>query len=187
MHRPALALAAVLALLALAPACAAAVSGFEADAGLEPGQRRAWPLDGGDGDSFTLEWQASGAAVDVFVAHGQNESAVDNATAPMAFHALNQSSGSGHVTLASAGPWVLVVDNSAQPPGGADGSAASTVHVGVQPFVADVSPVGSGDQAQQRPSQPGTPSGEEAPTLWNTLLFDAHHWTVGGVGLASVA
>lgn len=191
MHRAALAPASVLTVVAAlallaAPPAAAAVTGFSADAGLEPGARRAWPIDGGDGDSFTLAWQASGAPVDVFVVQGQNESAVDNSTAQAAFQALNQSSGNGHVTLTSAGPWVLVVDNSAQPPGGADGSAASTVHVDVQPFVADVSPVGSGDQAPaQQPEEPAP--GEEAPTLWNTLMFDAHHWTVGGVGLASVA
>src|SRR5690242_5610842 len=120
MHRPALSLAAVsalLALLAFAPAAGAAVTAFQADAGLEPGQRRAWPLDSGEGDSFTLDWQASGASVDVFVAKGTNESAVDNATSSsFAFQALNQSSGNGHVTFSSAGPWVLVVDNSAQPP-----------------------------------------------------------------------
>lgn len=187
MHRPALPLAAVLTLLALlafAPAAGAAVTAFGADAGLEPGQRRSWPLDGGEGDSFTLDWQASGAAVDVFVAKGTNESAIDNATSSSsAFQALNQSSGSGHVTLSSAGPWVLVVDNTAQPPGGAGGESASTVHVAVRPVVVDVQPPsGTGSDPQPEPKD-----GEEAPTLWNTLMFDAHHWTVGGVGLASVA
>jgi hypothetical protein len=186
MHRPALPLAAVLALVALlasAPA-AAAVSAFDADAGLEPGQRRAWPLDGGDGDAFTFDWRASGAAVDVFVVKGQNESAVDSAApSDMPFQALNQSSGSAHVTLSGAGPWVLVVDNTPRPPGGAAGDAASTVHLSVQPVVVDVpTPVDSGSD-----SSPEVPAGEEPPTLWNTLMFDAHHWTAAGVGFASVA
>src|SRR5688572_22745497 len=106
MHRPALPLAAVLVLslvASLAPQAAAAVTGFQEDAGLEPGTRRAWPLDGAEGDSFTLDWRASGAAVDVFVARGENETAIDNATgSALAFQSLNQSSGRSHVTLSSA-------------------------------------------------------------------------------------
>jgi hypothetical protein len=177
MHRPALPLAAVLtlALLACAPAASGAVSGFSEDVGLEPGQRKAWLLGGAEGDSFDLGWQASGAGVDVFVVRGQNETALDDAQASStAFQALNQSSGSGRVTLPSAGPWVLVVDNTERPPGGAGGGSATAVHVSVEPVTPQASP------GPQRP-------GEEEPTFWNTLMFDARHWTVAGVGLAAVA
>jgi hypothetical protein len=171
MHRALLALAA---LLLAAPAAQAAVSGFSSQADVTAGGRLAWPIEAGDGDALLLDWSA-GSPVDVFVVQGDNASVLDdaNSTAAVAFSALNEPSGRGHVTLAAAGPWLLVVDNSASQAGGGNGTSATTVTVEVAPSILEVPPSGG------EPAPAGGSGDGEAPTLWNTLLFDAWKWVPG--------
>jgi uncharacterized membrane protein len=165
----------VLAALLAVPAAAAAVSGFQADVGLRAGERHSWRLDGHGGDGVVVSWDGT-APVDVLVLQADNASVLDDpAMQPArAGDFLNLSQGQGHATLAGNGPWLLIVDNSPQPPGGAAGDQPVTVHVSVVPNILEVAP-------QPQPAQAGQGAGGEAPTLWNTLLFDAPHWAPGGV------
>lgn len=179
MHRP---MALVLALLAL-PGAAAAVSGFEGQADVAAGSRFTWPIEGAAGGSFTLDWDAS-SPVDVYVVAGNASAVDDNATAPL-LESLNATQGQAQVTHPGPGPVTLVVDNTGRPDGGAPGSSAAHVAVKVTPQ----------SPAAQPPAQDGERQGAdgsradrgEAPTLWNTLMFDAHHWATGGpIEFASV-
>lgn len=173
MHRV---LVLVLAVLAL-PAGAAAVTGFEDQADLQPGQRASWPIDGGEGDSLVLGWDAN-TTIDVLVLRAENSSAIDgNATPIVAAQALNTTSGSARVTLSSPGPWLLVIDNTQRPEGGAPGASFAHAEVSVTPYVVESPP----ESPAPVPIADGAASRQaEAPTLWNTLMFDAHHWVTGG-------
>lgn len=179
------ALAALGALLA-SPGAAAAVTGFEAEATVPAGERASWPLDGGEGDGLLLSWD-SDVPVDLLVVQADNASALDDAAAEprLAGTMLNESSGRGHVTLSAPGPWLLVLDNTAGPPGGAAGLTPATARVTVAPYLLEV-PDPSGEEPA--PQQEGGADGGEAPTLWNTLLFDSWKWVPGGVvGFGGVA
>ncbi|MEA3165335.1 MAG: hypothetical protein QOJ26_179 [Thermoplasmata archaeon] len=180
MHR---ALVLVLAVLAL-PSAAAAVDGFQGQADVAPGSRFTWPIEGAQGDSLTLQW-GSDVGVDVFVLHSDNASALDgNATPEAAAQTLNATAGSSRVTLPSAGPWVLVIDNTDRPAGGAEGLSSAHVEVSVAPYILEVQPP-SGQPSGQTGN--GRSASGEAPTLWNTLMFDAHHWdTDSPIEFASV-
>lgn len=179
------------ALLALAlpalPGAAAAVTGFEADATVPAGERASWPLDGGEGDGLLLSWDAD-APIDLLVVQAEDASVLDNASAQprLAGTMLNESSGRGHVTLSAPGPWLLVLDNTAGPPGGAAGAAPVSAHVTVAPYFLEVPEPSDPDP---EPAQDGDAGdGREAPTLWNTLLFDSWKWVPGGaVGFGGVA
>lgn len=179
MHR---ALLVALALVAL-PGAAAAVTGFEGDATVDPGTRATWAIDGEAGDGLLLEWD-SDVAVDLLVLQAENASVLDD---PGSHHLvagsmLNQTSGRGHVTLPGAGPWLLVADNTQRPAGGAQANSTATVHVSVAPYLSEVLPTSPG------PAQADGGDGREAPTLWNTFLFDSWSWTSGGaVGFGGVA
>ncbi len=179
MHR----LLVVFLALAALPGVAAAVTGFDGQADVAAGSRFTWPVEGSGGDSFTVDWSAS-AAVDVFLVAG-NASAVDaNGTEPL-LRSLDTTQGQAQATLSGPGPWTLVFDNTDRPAGGAPGTSASHVAVSVSPSVVEVQPPAQGGDGSgaDRPRS----TGEEEPTLWNTLMFDAHHWVTGGpIEFASV-
>jgi hypothetical protein len=148
---------------------------------LPPGEQASWPLEATSGDAVSLAWQANGT-LDLFVVQGSNDPFDGNAS--LLLQALDSSSGRAHVTLAGDGPWWLVVDNTASPAGGAPGTSGIAVSASVQP---DASSQATGTDPASgtggTPSQPG-----EAPTLWNTLMFDAPAWVPWGlVGFGSVA
>ncbi|MFA5944417.1 MAG: hypothetical protein WC876_08130 [Candidatus Thermoplasmatota archaeon] len=173
MHR---ALVLVLAVLAI-PTGAAAVAGFSAGADLPGDERATWRLEGGDGDAQILKWAAT-MPIDVLVLQAEDGTVLDgNATPVAAAQLLNTTSGRAHVALSGAGPWILVLDNTDRPVGGAPGMESVHADVSVSPYEAAISmpPVG-----------PPVRVGEE-PTLWNTLMFDSHHWETGGpIEFASV-
>ncbi|MHB1262153.1 MAG: hypothetical protein ACYC2H_10625 [Thermoplasmatota archaeon] len=180
MHRL---LVLVLALIAL-PGAAAAVTGFEGQADVAAGSRFSWPVEGAAGDSFNLDWDAS-TPVDVFVVAGNASSVDANGTEPV-LRSLNTTKGQATVTLPGAGTFTLVVDNTDRPAGGAPGSSASHISVSVAPQAPAVQPPPSGGEGQGSGGSRAN-RGEEDPTLWNTLMFDAHHWVTGApIEFASV-
>jgi hypothetical protein len=175
----------VLAVLAL-PAASAAVTGFQGQVDVAPASRFSQPIEGAPGDRLLLDWDST-APIDVLVLPAGNASALDgNGTFETLQQALNTTMGRAEVTLSSPGPWTLVIDNTDRPGGGASGFSPAHVGVTVSALAATAEPAPGQGAGQQRPSSPD--SGWEEPTLWNTLLFDAHHWDTGTpIELASVA
>jgi hypothetical protein len=176
---------ALLLVLLAVPAGSAAVTAFDASVLLPADDRASWRLDGGSGDALMLEWQAD-QPLDLFVLQAGNASALDGNTTPtLAFEVLNATSGQAHVTLSSDGPWLLVADNTDRPSGGAPGNVSLSLSLSVQPYAGDVVPPVPDEPAAPSPDKK---SGWEAPTLWNTLMFDALYWDTGGpIVLAGVA
>jgi hypothetical protein len=181
-------LVALLAALLSVPIGLAAVAAYESTTTLAAGEQQSHPLSGSAGDSVDLQWDSS-APIDVFVQDTNATSADTNATPRMLFSALGQANGRGHVTLSGVGPWALVLDNTDQPPGGGTGTDPATVQVHVAPSLLEVPVVPAPQpQPQPQPDQDQTSNPPEAPTLWNTLLFDAPQWApVAGLAFGSVA
>ena len=157
----------VLAVLALALPLAAAPQFEQA---LPAGSDIQVPIDASPGAGIEIS-VAADVPIDIMLLRGGDAAAFYNGSIAPVWAVYNNTSAHAEITLHDTAGLFLLVDNSGNPKGGAPGDhdANATIQVVVHNVVVTPS------------------SGPAAGSFWRTLMFTAHHWTLGPVGFGGVA
>lgn len=165
-------LPALLALLALAPLAAAQADTFH----LAAGTYRGIPIDVPADGSYVLDL-SSDVPVDVALVNGTEDDYWAGTTGGFVVDRLNVTTVHAEGEFPTAGRWTLVIDDSGQPSGGANGTLNATVTVDLAIRVRDVS-------GTVVPTPPAT-SGSRNP--WPVLMLTSPFWDLTVVGLGGMA
>lgn len=166
------------ALLALLAVLAAPAAAAQESFTLAPGTYRAFPLQAQDGSRYDVAI-ASDAAVDVLLVNGTDDAYLaGEGGAPVLLERLNATTVEADGTFPHAGRWTLIVDNSADPAGGANGTTNATIaaSIGLQhPLPPTPGPIAVPDKAD----------GSRNP--WPVLMLTSPYWDLTVLGLGGMA
>lgn len=164
----------LLGLLALAPLCAAQGESF----GIPAGAYRAFPVEAQDGSLFEVH-VTSDVPIDLLLVQGTDDDFfADTDGTQRIVELLNRTRADASGEFPEAGRWTLIIDNSAAPEGGVDGTSNATVSASI----AFRHPVP--DTIAPRPV-PDAVQGSRNP--WPVLMLTAPFWDLGLLGLGGMA
>jgi hypothetical protein len=165
----------LLGLLVLAPAAAAQEEAFTIPAGAY----RAFAVDAGEGSRYDVSF-TSDVPLDVLLVNGtDDEYTAGRGGSQRIVELLNRTSGEASGAFPSVGRWTLIIDNSAAPEGGANGTQNATVAADVE-FL-HVLP----DDGTVTPTPISPEGGSRNP--WPVLMLTSPSWDLGVLGLGGMA
>lgn len=164
---------ALLALLAVLATPAAAAQGSFT---LAPGTYRAFPVTAQEGSRYDVG-VTSDAPVDVLLVNGTDDAYVAGTGGrERAFEHLDVTAVREAGAFPRPGRWTLIVDNSADPPGGANGTANATLQANV-----------TFSHPAPEPPAPTPAGGGGVRDPWPVLMLTAPYWDLAILGLGGMA
>lgn len=164
----------LLGLLVLAPVASAQAESFTVPAGAY----RAFPVDARDGSRYEVSL-TSDVPVDVLLVNGTDDAyTAGTGGTQRIVELLNRTSTQASGEFPSAGRWTLIIDNSAAPDGGANGTMNATITADIE----FAHPLPSADVV---PTPPARDAGSSNP--WPVLMLTSPFWDLDALGLGGMA
>lgn len=166
----------LLGLLALAPVAAAQGETFAVPAGAY----RSVPVEAQDGSTYEFS-VTSDVAIDILLVNGTDDAYLAGTGGTQRIvELLNRTTAEASGTFPHAGRWTLILDNSASPEGGANGTSNATVTAEVT-FRHPIPDNGTVTPTPEQPRQAGSRN------PWPVLMLTSPFWDLGLLGLGGMA